>query len=112
MTHLKTGMRAAADRNPNITLVGLPWGFPGWLGFNTSNPYHNVSATADYVAKWVECGRDLHNLNVSVLGLWNEAWQAAGRPRRRPSRPAHSTLAVAPAAASMLAALPTLQKLH
>lgn len=40
--------------------------------------YHNVTATADYVAKWVECGRDAHGLNISVLGLWNEAWQAAG----------------------------------
>ena len=62
-------------RNPSMTLYGLPWGFAGWLGFGTSNPYHNVTATADYVAKWVECGRDSHGLNISVLGLWNEAWQ-------------------------------------
>ena len=77
-------MKAAAERNPNITLYGLPWGFAGWLGFGTTNPYHNVTATADYVARWVECGRDAHGLNISVLGLWNEAWQAAGRPSTDP----------------------------
>ena len=50
-------MVEAVRRNPSITLYGLPWGFAGWLGFGTTNPYHNVTATADYVAKWVECGR-------------------------------------------------------
>eukprot|EP00051_Salpingoeca_urceolata_P008306 m.104938 g.104938 ORF g.104938 m.104938 type:complete len:1154 (+) comp15683_c0_seq1:127-3588(+) len=77
-------MKEAVARNPAITLYGLPWGFAGWLGFGTTNPYHNVSATADYVARWVECGRDVHGLNVSVLGLWNEAWQARGRPTSEP----------------------------
>ena len=77
-------MKAAVARNPAITLYGLPWGFAGWLGFGTTNPYHNVSATADYIASWVECGRDTHGLNISVLGLWNEAWQAAGRPDTDP----------------------------
>ena len=24
------------------------------------------------MAKWVECGRDAHGLNITVLGLWNE----------------------------------------
>ena len=43
-----------------------------------------MTATADYVAAWVECGRDTHGLNISVLGLWNEAWQAAGRPSTDP----------------------------
>ena len=72
-------MREAVARHPGVVLYGLPWGFAGWLGFGTSNPYHNVSATADYTARWVECGRDAHGLNISVLGLWNEAWQAGGR---------------------------------
>lgn len=65
---------------PTGPCTGLPWGFAGWLGFGTSNPYHNVTATADYTAKWVECGRDVHGLNISMLGLWNEAWVANGRP--------------------------------
>jgi galactosylceramidase len=77
-------MKEAAARNPDITLYGLPWGFPGWLGFGTANPYNNVTATADYMARWVECARDAHGLNVSVMGLWNEAWQADGRPEDEP----------------------------
>jgi hypothetical protein len=47
-------MKAAVARNPGIVLYGLPWGFAGWLGFGTTNPYHNVTATADYIAK-CEC---------------------------------------------------------
>ena len=31
-------MKAAVARNPAMTLYGLPWGFAGWLGFNTTNP--------------------------------------------------------------------------
>lgn len=77
-------MKAAVARNPSITLYGLPWGFAGWLGFGTTNPYHNVSATADYIVRWVECGRDAHGLNISVVGLWNEAWEAAERPTSDP----------------------------
>eukprot|EP00039_Didymoeca_costata_P010248 m.137625 g.137625 ORF g.137625 m.137625 type:complete len:925 (-) comp14756_c0_seq4:186-2960(-) len=66
-------MKAAVSRNPSVTLVGLPWGFAGWLGYGQDhNPYVNVTATADYIARWVECGRDTHGLNISVIGLWNE----------------------------------------
>ena len=77
-------MVEAVKRNPNITLYGLPWGFAGWLGNGTTNPFHNPATTADYIAKWVECGRDTHALNISVLGIWNEAWNAAGRPDTDP----------------------------
>ena len=31
--------------------------------------YHNVTAMADYVVSWVECGRDVHGFDISVLGL-------------------------------------------
>lgn len=68
-----TLMKEAAKRNPNITLYGLPWGWAGWLGYNSTNPYSNPSKTADYIGKWIECGRDHHGLNISVIGLWNEA---------------------------------------
>lgn len=77
-------MKEAVKRNPNITLYGLPWGFAGWLGFGTQNPFANFTATADYIARWVECGRDTHGLNISVLGIWNEAWAPAGRPNTDP----------------------------
>ena len=36
---------------------------------------------ADYVP---DHSRDAHGLNISVLGPWNEAWQAAGRPETEP----------------------------
>ena len=63
-------MKAAVKRNPSITLYGLPWGWPGWLGGgNTTNPFHDPSASADYIARWVECGRDTHGLNISMLGI-------------------------------------------
>jgi hypothetical protein len=65
-------MKEAAARNPEIILYGLPWAWAGWLGFGTNSPYANVTATADYTAKWIECGRDAHSLNISVIGLWNE----------------------------------------
>ena len=43
----------AVKRNPGTLLYGLPWGFAGWLGFGTQNPYTNVTATADY--RYVVC---------------------------------------------------------
>ena len=61
-------MKEATKRNPNITLYGLPWAWPGWLGMGTNSPYANVTATADYTARWLECGRDAHGLNISVIG--------------------------------------------
>lgn len=65
-------MKSAVSRNPKIILYGLPWAWAGWLGFGTNSPYANVTATADYTAKWIECGRDAHGLNISFIGLWNE----------------------------------------
>ena len=43
-------MKAAVKRNPDITLYGLPWGFAGWLGFGTQNPYHSESVRCDAAA--------------------------------------------------------------
>lgn len=74
-------MTQAVARNPDITLYGLPWGWAGWLGFGTTNPFTNASATADYLARWVECGRDAHGLNISVIGIWNEASSFWAPPR-------------------------------
>ena len=62
-------MKEAVKRNPKLTLYGLPWAWAGWLGMGTNSPYANVTATADYTARWVECGRDAHGLNISVIGL-------------------------------------------
>ena len=72
-------MKQAVARNPDIKLYGLPWTWAGWLGFNTTDkygkpsPYTNVSASAEYITAWATCARDAHGLNISYLGLWNEA---------------------------------------
>ncbi|OPL20700.1 galactocerebrosidase-like x2 isoform, partial [Mytilus galloprovincialis] len=39
-------MKEAKKRNPDILLYGLPWGWPGWIGNGTHNPYYNVNTTA------------------------------------------------------------------
>jgi galactosylceramidase len=65
-------MKEATRRNPHITIYGLPWAWPGFLGFGTNDPYTNVTATAEYTVTWIECARDAHALNVSFIGLWNE----------------------------------------
>ncbi|PAA62362.1 hypothetical protein BOX15_Mlig000813g1 [Macrostomum lignano] len=65
-------MKEAKKRNPNITLYGLPWAFPGWVGNGTSSPYNYPSLTAKYVLKWVQGAKDYHNLTIDYLGIWNE----------------------------------------
>ena len=49
-------------------------GWAGWLGGgNSTNPYSNMTKTARYIVEWVKCARDAHNLNITHMGLWNEA---------------------------------------
>ena len=66
--------KEAAKRNPSIILYGLPWAWAGWLGFGTNSPYANVTATADYTAKWIECGA-CHMHTRSAL---RRPWTAPG----------------------------------
>lgn len=65
-------MKEAKKRNPNITLYGLPWAFPGWVGNGTLSPYSYPSMTADYIVKWVQGAKTVHNLTIDYLGIWNE----------------------------------------
>jgi O-glycosyl hydrolase len=55
-------MEQAKARNPNIKLVGLAWGAPGWLGNGTflSND------TINYYLSWLGCARQ-HNLTIDYL---------------------------------------------
>eukprot|EP00928_Gymnodinium_smaydae_P012233 TRINITY_DN14444_c0_g1_i1.p1 TRINITY_DN14444_c0_g1~~TRINITY_DN14444_c0_g1_i1.p1 ORF type:complete len:756 (+),score=135.35 TRINITY_DN14444_c0_g1_i1:59-2326(+) len=63
-------MKEAVARNPNITLSGLPWGFPAWTGPPLS------ASTAAYVTSWLQAASDA-GLSVSYLGIWNEeTWTA------------------------------------
>ena len=72
-------MKEAAARNPTIEFYGLPWTWAGWLAFNQTDsngkpsPYTNVTASAEYITAWASCARDHHGLDISYLGLWNEA---------------------------------------
>ncbi|CAG5133964.1 unnamed protein product [Candidula unifasciata] len=65
-------IREAKLRNPNIKLYGLPWGFPGWVGQGTSNPYTNASVLADYVVRWVLGAQQVYNQKIDYIGIWNE----------------------------------------
>ncbi|XP_075388486.1 galactocerebrosidase isoform X2 [Tenrec ecaudatus] len=65
-------MKEAKKRNPNITLMGLPWSFPGWLGKGFNWPYVNVQLTAYYVVAWIVGAKQYHNLDIDYIGIWNE----------------------------------------
>ncbi|KAM9645745.1 galactocerebrosidase isoform 1-T1 [Trichechus inunguis] len=65
-------MKEARKRNPNITLVGLPWSFPGWLGKGFNWPYVNIQLTAYYVVAWIVGAKHYHNLDIDYIGIWNE----------------------------------------
>ncbi|XP_007255486.2 galactocerebrosidase [Astyanax mexicanus] len=65
-------MKEAKKRNPNITLIGLPWAFPGWIGNGTNWPYTFPDITANYVVSWVIGAKHYHDLDIEYIGIWNE----------------------------------------
>uniref|UniRef100_A0A8C7T4C3 Galactocerebrosidase n=1 Tax=Oncorhynchus mykiss TaxID=8022 RepID=A0A8C7T4C3_ONCMY len=65
-------MREAKKRNPNITLIGLPWAFPGWVGHGKNWPYDFPDITASYVVSWILGAEQYHDLNIDYVGIWNE----------------------------------------
>uniref|UniRef100_A0AAY4AYC7 Galactocerebrosidase n=1 Tax=Denticeps clupeoides TaxID=299321 RepID=A0AAY4AYC7_9TELE len=65
-------MKEAKKRNPDITFIGLPWAFPGWIGGGESTPYHYPSITASYVVSWIIGAKQFHDLDISYVGIWNE----------------------------------------
>ncbi|XP_045679606.1 galactocerebrosidase [Phyllostomus hastatus] len=65
-------MKEAKKRNPNITLMGLPWSFPGWLGKGFNWPYVNRQLTAYYVVTWIVGAKHHHDLDIDYIGIWNE----------------------------------------
>ncbi|ELK01117.1 galactocerebrosidase [Pteropus alecto] len=65
-------MKEAKKRNPNITLMGLPWSFPGWLGKGFNWPYVNLQLTAYYVVTWIAGAKYYHDLDIDYIGIWNE----------------------------------------
>ncbi|CAB1335486.1 unnamed protein product [Coregonus sp. 'balchen'] len=65
-------MREAKKRNPNITLIGLPWAFPGWVGHGKNWPYDFPNITASYVVSWILGAKQYHDLDIDYVGIWNE----------------------------------------
>ncbi|XP_069049074.1 galactocerebrosidase isoform X1 [Lepisosteus oculatus] len=65
-------MREAKKRNPNITLIGLPWAFPGWVGRGKNWPYDFPDVTAYYVVSWIIGAKQYHDLDIDYIGIWNE----------------------------------------
>lgn len=55
-------MEQAKARNPNITLVGLAWGAPGWIGNGTFLSNDMI----DYYLSWLGCAKQ-HNLTIDYL---------------------------------------------
>ncbi|XP_078133166.1 galactocerebrosidase isoform X2 [Sander vitreus] len=65
-------MKEAKKRNPNITLIGLPWAFPGWVGHGKNWPYDYPDITAAYVVNWILGAKQYHDLDIHYVGIWNE----------------------------------------
>ncbi|XP_044231805.1 galactocerebrosidase isoform X2 [Thunnus albacares] len=65
-------MKEAKKRNPNITLIGLPWAFPGWVGHGKNWPYDFPDITAAYVVNWILGAKQYHDLDIEYIGIWNE----------------------------------------
>jgi hypothetical protein len=68
-------MEQAKARNPNIKLVGLPWGAPGWIGNGT---FYSTDLV-DYFLSWLGCARQ-QGLTIDYLTpvqnekQWNADW--------------------------------------
>src|SRR4051812_30580743 len=55
-------MEQAKVRNPDIRLVGVPWGAPGWLG----NGNFMSTDTINYLVDWLNCAKQ-HKLTIDYL---------------------------------------------
>lgn len=60
----------AKQRNPNITLYGLSWGFPGWVAEGKGSPWTN--STVRYTLNWLLGAKKYYDLEIDYVGIWNE----------------------------------------
>lgn len=82
-------MKEAKRRNPDITLYGLPWTFPGWVandpitgkvektntagdGRKQGSPFTYPEQTSRYIVEWVRGAKEAHGLQIDYVGIWNE----------------------------------------
>ena len=57
------------QRNPDIRLSALAWGFPGWLGAGTYDPFHSPNVTSDYITRWIWGAKKHYNLDIDYIGV-------------------------------------------
>jgi galactosylceramidase len=60
----------AKRRNPNITLYGLSWGFPGWVAEGKKSTWTNSTVT--YTINWILAAKKYYDLDIDYIGIWNE----------------------------------------
>jgi galactosylceramidase len=67
-------LQEAKKRNPEIKTYGLPWAFPGWVGGpeQSGSPFTHPNLTSTYILKWLEGARDVYDVDVDYIGIWNE----------------------------------------
>ncbi len=61
-------MKEAKKRNPDIYLDALEWGVPFWIG----NGQFFSQDNAEYIADFLELGKQQHGLDINYVGIWNE----------------------------------------
>ena len=73
-------MTEAKARNPHIETYGLAESWPRWVhGPNASTsvgPLDDPQLSAQYITEWVKGAKDVHNLTIDWVGMWNEHWEA------------------------------------
>jgi galactosylceramidase len=63
----------AKKRNPLIKTYGLPWCWPAFIGNGTGNPFFDGGETAAaYIVEWAKAARDVYDVGIDYVGLWNE----------------------------------------
>lgn len=55
-------------RSPAITILGLSWGFPAWIGAGALNE-NQVS----YTEQWVQQAKEIHGIKIDWVGVVNES---------------------------------------
>jgi len=61
-------MREARQRNPKITLDGVAWGCPNWIG----NGNFWSQDMCDYYVKWIQGLKNVYGLDFDAIGCRNE----------------------------------------
>lgn len=69
-------MKEAKKRNPDIELLGLQWGAPGYFEGVGDDRFWSQD-NIHYLLAWLDCA-DRHGLEIDYMGGWNEVGFNAG----------------------------------